>query len=180
MSHNSFGHLFRFTTWGESHGKALGCVVDGCPPNLAISEAEIQAFLDKRKPGQSKFTTQRKEPDEVRILSGVMPQEDGSLLTTGTPISMMIENTDQRSKDYSDIAKRYRPGHADLTYDAKYGVRDYRGGGRSSARETAPRIFTPGITLRAIAPAATRAAVSRANGPTQSGPWSLGLGRNWQ
>ncbi len=118
MSHNSFGHLFRFTTWGESHGIALGCVVDGCPPGLSVSEAEVQAYLDKRKPGQSKFTTQRKEADLVRILSGVMPQDDGTWLTTGTPISMMIENTDQRSKDYTDIAKRYRPGHADFTYDA--------------------------------------------------------------
>ncbi|NKB52924.1 MAG: chorismate synthase [Rhizobiaceae bacterium] len=157
MSHNTFGHLFRFTTWGESHGLALGCVVDGCPPGLAISEAEIQTFLDKRKPGQSKYTTQRREADQVKVLSGVMPQEDGTWLTTGTPISMMIENTDQRSKDYSDIAKRYRPGHADFTYDAKYGLRDYRGGGRSSARETAARVAAgaiartviPGVTVRA-------------------------------
>ena len=157
MSHNSFGHLFRFTTWGESHGLALGCVVDGCPPGLTISEAEIQTYLDKRKPGQSKYTTQRREADQVKVLSGVMPQEDGSWLTTGTPISMMIENTDQRSKDYSEIAKRYRPGHADFTYDAKYGLRDYRGGGRSSARETAARVaagaiarkIIPGVTVRA-------------------------------
>ncbi len=157
MSHNSFGHLFRFTTWGESHGIALGCVVDGCPPGLVISEAEIQTFLDKRKPGQSKYTTQRREADQVKVLSGVMPQDDGTWLTTGTPISMMIENTDQRSKDYTDIAKRYRPGHADFTYDAKYGVRDYRGGGRSSARETAARVaagaiarkIIPGVTIRA-------------------------------
>ena len=157
MSHNSFGHLFRFTTWGESHGPALGCVVDGCPPGLVISQEEIQTFLDKRKPGQSKFTTQRKEADEVRILSGVMPNDDGTMTTTGTPISMMIENTDQRSKDYSQIANRYRPGHADFTYDAKYGLRDYRGGGRSSARETAARVaagavarkVVPGVTIRA-------------------------------
>ena len=156
MSHNTFGHLFRFTTWGESHGLALGCVVDGCPPGLVISEDEIQSFLDKRKPGQSKYTTQRREADQVKVLSGVIPQEDGSWLSTGTPISMMIENTDQRSKDYSDIAKRYRPGHADYTYDAKYGVRDYRGGGRSSARETAARVAAgaiarkviPGVTVR--------------------------------
>jgi len=132
MSHNSFGHLFRFTTWGESHGPALGCVVDGCPPRIAISEEEIQSFLDKRKPGQSKYTTQRQEPDQVKILSGTMiDDETGVLMTTGTPISMMIENTDQRSKDYSEIKERYRPGHADYTYDAKYGIRDYRGGGRS-------------------------------------------------
>ena len=150
MSHNSFGHLFRFTTWGESQRLALGCVVDGCPPELSISEAEIQAYLDKRKPGQSKFTTQRREADSVKILSGVMPQEDGTFLTTGTPISMMIENTDQRSKDYSAIANRYRPGHADFTYDAKYGVRDYRGGGRSSARETAARVAAGAIARKVI------------------------------
>ncbi|MEM8749944.1 MAG: chorismate synthase [Pseudomonadota bacterium] len=150
MSHNTFGHLFRFTTWGESHGAALGCVVDGCPPGLAISEADVQAFLDRRKPGQSKYTTQRREADAVRILSGVMPQDDGIWLTTGTPISMMIENTDQRSKDYSDIAQRYRPGHADMSYDAKYGIRDYRGGGRSSARETAARVAAGAIARKVI------------------------------
>ena len=159
MSHNSFGHLFRFTTWGESHGIALGCVVDGCPPNLSISEAEVQEFLDKRKPGQSKYTTQRREADEVKILSGVMPQEDGTWLTTGTPISMMIENTDQRSKDYSDIAKRYRPGHADFAYDAKYGIRDYRGGGRSSARETAARVAAGAIARKVISGVTVRAAL---------------------
>jgi chorismate synthase len=135
MSHNSFGHLFRVTTWGESHGPAIGCVVDGCPPRLALSEADIQPWLDRRRPGQSKFTTQRQEPDAVRILSGVF---DGQ--TTGTPIALGIDNVDQRSKDYGDIATRYRPGHADLTYDVKYGIRDYRGGGRSSARETAMRV----------------------------------------
>ncbi|MEM6477333.1 MAG: chorismate synthase, partial [Pseudomonadota bacterium] len=150
MSHNSFGHLFRFTTWGESHGPALGCVVDGCPPRIEISEAEIQGWLDKRKPGQSKYTTQRREPDAVKILSGVMPQEDGTLLTTGTPISMMIENQDQRSKDYGEIANRYRPGHADFAYDAKYGIRDYRGGGRSSARETAARVAAGAIARKVI------------------------------
>ncbi|MEL6968414.1 MAG: chorismate synthase, partial [Pseudomonadota bacterium] len=157
MSHNTFGHLFRFTTWGESHGPALGVVVDGCPPGLAVDEALIERQMARRRPGQSKFTTQRNEQDAVKILSGVMPQEDGTQLTTGTPISMMIENTDQRSKDYSDIARRYRPGHADFTYDTKYGVRDYRGGGRSSARETAARVAAgaiarlaiPGITIRA-------------------------------
>jgi len=159
MSHNSFGHLFRFTTWGESHGLALGCVVDGCPPGLTISEAEIQTFLDKRKPGQSKYTTQRREADQVKVLSGVMPQEDGSWLTTGTPISMMIENTDQRSKDYSDIAKRYRPGHADFSYDAKYGIRDYRGGGRSSARETAARVAAGAVARKVIPDVSIRAAL---------------------
>lgn len=159
MSHNTFGHLFRFTTWGESHGLALGCVVDGCPPGLSISEAEIQSFLDKRKPGQSKYTTQRKEADAVRVLSGVMPQEDGSFLTTGTPISMMIENTDQRSKDYGDIANRYRPGHADFAYDAKYGIRDYRGGGRSSARETAARVAAGAIARKVIDGVSVRAAL---------------------
>lgn len=151
MSHNTFGHLFRVTTWGESHGAALGCVVDGCPPGLEISESEIQTFLDKRKPGQSKYTTQRQEADQVKVLSGVLPQEGSDILiTTGTPISMMIENTDQRSKDYSEIKNRYRPGHADMTYDAKYGVRDYRGGGRSSARETAARVAAGGIARKVI------------------------------
>ena len=135
MSHNSFGHLFRFTTWGESHGLAIGAVVDGCPPGLSLSEADIQPFLDKRRPGTSRFTTQRQEPDVVRILSGVFEWR-----TTGTPISLMIDNVDQRSKDYSEVAKAYRPGHADYAYDAKYGFRDYRGGGRSSARETAMRV----------------------------------------
>ncbi len=159
MSFNSFGHLFRVMTWGESHGPALGCVIDGCPPGIEFATAEIQAFLDKRKPGQSKFTTQRREADEVEILSGVMALEDKPemLVTTGTPVSMMIRNTDQRSKDYSEIKERYRPGHADYTYDLKYGVRDYRGGGRSSARETAARVaagglarkVVPGITIRA-------------------------------
>jgi chorismate synthase len=145
MSHNSFGHLFRVTTWGESHGPAIGGVVDGCPPLLALSEADIQPWLDRRRPGQSKFTTQRQEPDQVRILSGVF---DG--LTTGTPISLLIENTDQRSKDYSAIANQFRPGHADLTYDLKYGIRDYRGGGRSSARETAMRVAAGAIARRVL------------------------------
>ncbi len=146
MSHNSFGHLFRFTTWGESHGPAIGAVVDGCPPGLAFSEADIQPWLDKRRPGTSKFTTQRQEPDQVRILSGV---HEG--LTTGTPISLMIENVDQRSKDYSDVARAYRPGHADYAYDMKYGHRDPRGGGRSSARETASRVAA-GAVARAVIP----------------------------
>jgi chorismate synthase len=145
MSVNSFGRLFRFTTWGESHGPALGVVVDGCPPGLAISEADLQPFLDARRPGQSKFTTQRQEPDQVKILSGVFEGK-----TTGTPISLMIENVDQRSKDYSEVAKAYRPGHADYAYDAKYGFRDYRGGGRSSARETAARVAAGGVARLAI------------------------------
>lgn len=151
MSHNTFGHLFRVTTWGESHGPSLGCVIDGCPPGIEFTLEEIQAYMDKRKPGQSKFTTQRREDDLVKVLSGVLPQEDGvTLVTTGTPISMLIENTDQRSKDYSDIAKRYRPGHADYTYDAKYGIRDYRGGGRSSARETAARVAAGAIARKVV------------------------------
>jgi chorismate synthase len=145
MSRNSFGHLFRFTTWGESHGPAIGAVVDGCPPGLALSEGDIQPFLDARRPGQSKYTTQRQEPDAVRILSGVF---DGK--TTGTPISLMIDNVDQRSKDYSEVAQAYRPGHADYAYDAKYGFRDYRGGGRSSARETASRVAAGAVARRAI------------------------------
>ena len=151
MSHNSFGHLFRVTTWGESHGIALGCVVDGCPPGITFTEAEIQAYLDKRKPGQSKYTTQRREPDQVRVLSGVLLGDDGVTMTsTGTPISMMIENTDQRSKDYGEIARQYRPGHADYTYDVKYGIRDYRGGGRSSARETAARVAAGAIARKIV------------------------------
>lgn len=151
MSHNSFGSLFRITTWGESHGPALGCVVDGCPPLIPISADEIQTYLDRRKPGQSRFTTQRREPDQVRILSGVMVDEDGVEKTTGTPISLIIENVDQRSKDYSEIKSRFRPGHADYTYDIKYGIRDYRGGGRSSARETAARV-AGGALARKVVP----------------------------
>jgi chorismate synthase len=146
MSFNTFGRVFRFTTWGESHGPALGAVVDGCPPGLALSEADIQPFLDKRRPGTSRFTTQRQEPDQVRILSGVFEGR-----TTGTPISLMIENVDQRSKDYGDVALAYRPGHADYAYDAKYGFRDYRGGGRSSARETAARVAA-GAVARLVIP----------------------------
>ena len=146
MSLNTFGHLFRVTTWGESHGPAIGCVVDGCPPGIALSEADLQPWLDRRKPGTSKFTTQRQEADAVRILSGVF---DG--VTTGTPIALMIENTDQRSKDYSNIAQAFRPGHADITYHQKYGVRDYRGGGRSSARETASRVAAGGVARAVLA-----------------------------
>ncbi len=159
MSHNSFGHLLRFTTWGESHGPAIGAVVDGCPPGLRLSEADIQPFLDKRRPGQSKFTTQRQEADQVRILSGVF---DGR--TTGTPIALMIENTDQRSKDYSEVSQAYRPGHADYAYDAKYGLRDYRGGGRSSARETASRVAAGGVARLIIPEVTIRAAVVEIGG----------------
>ncbi|WP_375620648.1 MULTISPECIES: chorismate synthase [unclassified Bartonella] len=157
MSHNTFGHLFRVTTWGESHGAALGCVIDGCPPGIIFTLAEVQAYLDKRKPGQSKYTTQRREPDEVEVLSGVVVQDDGTtLVTTGTPISLLIRNTDQRSQDYGAIAHQYRPGHADYTYDIKYGIRDFRGGGRASARETAARVaagafarkIVPGLSVR--------------------------------
>ncbi|OFX00183.1 MAG: chorismate synthase [Alphaproteobacteria bacterium RIFCSPHIGHO2_12_FULL_63_12] len=151
MSHNSFGHLFRVTTWGESHGPAIGCVIDGCPPGIALTAAEIQAALDLRKPGTSKFVTQRREPDEVKILSGVFEDDrTGGLRTTGTPISLLIENVDQRSKDYSDIRDTYRPGHADFTYDAKYGFRDYRGGGRSSARETACRVAAGAVARKVL------------------------------
>ena len=150
MSFNTFGHLFRVTTWGESHGPALGATVDGCPPGVPVDEAALQHWLDQRKPGQNKFTTQRREPDAVRILSGVFEGQ-----TTGTPVQLMIENTDQRSKDYSEIAEKFRPGHADITYWQKYGIRDYRGGGRSSARETAARVAAGGLAraaLQALAP----------------------------
>jgi chorismate synthase len=146
VSFNTFGRVLRFSTWGESHGPAIGAVVDGCPPGLSLNERDIQPFLDKRRPGTSKFTTQRQEPDQVRILSGVFEGK-----TTGTPISLMIENVDQRSKDYGDVAKAYRPGHADYAYDAKYGFRDYRGGGRSSARETASRVAA-GAVARLVIP----------------------------
>ncbi len=153
MSFNTFGHMFRVTTWGESHGISIGCVVDGCPPGIEFTVAELQQWLDRRKPGQSRFTTQRKEADEVKILSGVLEKDDASdiLITTGTPISMLIENTDHRSKDYSDIKDSYRPGHADFTYDVKYGIRDYRGGGRSSARETAVRVAAGGLARKVVA-----------------------------
>ncbi len=160
MSHNSFGHLFRVTTWGESHGPALGCVVDGCPPGLNLTEADIQVWLDKRRPGQGKFVTQRQEPDEVKILSGVFEDErtDGRV-TTGTPISMMIENVDQRSRDYSEIAQAFRPGHADFTYFSKYGVRDYRGSGRASARETAARVAAGAVARKIVAGVTIRGAL---------------------
>ncbi len=151
MSFNTFGHLFRVTTFGESHGPAIGCVVDGCPPGIALSEADIQPYLDKRRPGQSRFTSQRREPDQVKILSGVlMDAARAAQVTTGTPIALVIENVDQRSKDYSDIKEKYRPGHADYTYDVKYGLRDYRGGGRQSARETATRVAAGAIARKII------------------------------
>jgi chorismate synthase len=151
MSHNSFGHLFRVTTWGESHGPALGCVVDGCPPGLALTPEDIQVWLDKRRPGGGKFVTQRQEPDAVRILSGVFEDErTGGPVTTGTPISLMIDNVDQRSRDYSEIARAFRPGHADYAYFAKYGVRDYRGGGRASARETAARVAAGAVARKVL------------------------------
>ena len=151
MSYNTFGQMFRITTWGESHGSAIGCVVDGCPPNIPLTEADIQVYLDKRKPGQSRFTTQRKEPDEVRILSGVFASEGGTQVTTGTPISLEIANIDARTKDYGEIKDKFRPGHADYTYFAKYGVRDWRGSGRASARETAMRVAA-GAIARKVAP----------------------------
>src|SRR5580693_1135893 len=157
MSFNTFGHLFRVTTFGESHGPAIGCVVDGCPPRIPLGESDIQPYLDRRRPGQSRFTTQRQEPDAVKILSGVFVDEaTGQQVTTGTPIALIIDNVDQRSRDYSDIKDKYRPGHADFTYDVKYGLRDHRGGGRQSARETAMRVaagaiarkIVPGLTVR--------------------------------
>jgi chorismate synthase len=151
MSHNTFGHLFRVTTFGESHGAGIGCVVDGCPPLIPLEAADIQADLDRRRPGSSRFTTQRREPDEARILSGVMLDErTGRQVTTGAPIAVYIENVDQRSKDYSDIKDKFRPGHADYTYEAKYGIRDYRGGGRSSARETAARVAAGAIARKVV------------------------------
>src|SRR5215204_3973109 len=160
MSFNTFGHLFRVTTFGESHGPAIGCVVDGCPPGIPLTEADIQPYLDKRRPGQSRFTTQRREPDEVRILSGVFVDEtSGAQVTTGTPIALTIDNVDQRSKDYSDIKDKYRPGHADYTYDVKYGLRDYRGGGRSSARETAARVAAGAIARKILAGVTIRGAL---------------------
>ncbi|HEV7268142.1 MAG TPA: chorismate synthase [Falsiroseomonas sp.] len=169
MSHNSFGHLFRVTTWGESHGAAIGCVVDGCPPRLALTEADIQPFLDRRRPGQSKFVTQRQEPDQVKILSGTF---EG--ITTGTPISLLIENQDQRSKDYGEIKDQFRPGHADLTYELKYGVRDYRGGGRSSARETAMRVAAGAIARKVLEGVTIRGALV-----CIGGDWVDNANRDW-
>ncbi len=150
MSYNTFGHMFRVTTWGESHGPAIGCAIDGCPPLIALTEEDIQPYLDKRRPGQSRFTTQRQEADRVKILSGVFRDETGIQVTTGTPIALAIENEDQRSKDYSEIKDKFRPGHADYTYFAKYGIRDYRGGGRSSARETAMRVAAGAVARKVL------------------------------
>jgi chorismate synthase len=170
MSDNSFGHLFRFTTWGESHGPAIGAVVDGVPPGLAVTEADIQQWLDKRRPGQSKYTTQRKEPDQVKILSGVF---EG--VTTGTPVSLLIENVDQRSRDYGNIKDKFRPAHADYTYHKKYGLRDYRGGGRSSARETALRVAAGGIARKVLGDG-----VEIRGGLVQMGPCGVDRDRcNW-
>jgi len=172
MSHNSFGHLFRVTTWGESHGPALGCVVDGCPPGIALTAQDVQVWLDQRRPGQGKFVTQRQEPDAVKILSGVFQDErtDGQV-TTGTPISMMIENLDQRSRDYGEIATQFRPGHADYPYFAKYGVRDYRGGGRASARETAARVAAGAVARKILDGVTIRGAV------VQIGPHAIDRAR---
>ena len=167
MTHNTFGHLFRVTTWGESHGPAIGCVVDGCPPGIPITEGEIQAFLDKRKPGQSRYTTQRKEPDQVRILSGVFEGPDGVQVTTGTPIALEIENVDARSKDYGEIKDKFRPGHADYTYFLKYGLRDWRGSGRASARETAMRVAAGGIARKVVPGLTVRGAL------VQIGPYEI-------
>jgi chorismate synthase len=172
MSHNTFGHLFRVTTWGESHGPAIGCVVDGCPPRIAISEADIQHYLDRRRPGQSRFTTQRREPDTVRILSGVFADEaTGALLTTGTPIAMTIDNVDVRSRDYDAIRSSYRPGHADFTYQAKYGIRDWRGSGRASARETATRVAAGAIARKVVPGVSVRGAL------VQVGPHAIDRSR---
>jgi chorismate synthase len=173
MSHNTFGHLFRVTTFGESHGPAIGCVVDGCPPLIPLNEVEIQRDLDKRRPGQSRYTTQRQEPDQVRIVSGVFAREsDGEQVTTGTSIGLLIDNVDQRSKDYSEIKDKYRPGHADFTYDVKYGIRDYRGGGRSSARETAMRVAAGAIARKVVPGMVVRGAL------VQMGPHKVDRG-NW-
>jgi chorismate synthase len=176
MSHNTFGHLFRVTTWGESHGPALGCVIDGCPPGIGLTAEEVQVWLDQRRPGQGKFVTQRQEPDAVKILSGVFEDDKTSgQVTTGTPISMIIENVDQRSRDYSEIATQFRPGHADYTYFAKYGVRDYRGGGRASARETAARVAAGAVARKIIPGVTVRGAV------VQIGPHAIDRSRfDWE
>nr|WP_319484077.1 chorismate synthase [uncultured Cohaesibacter sp.] len=173
MSHNSFGHLFRVTTWGESHGPAIGCTVDGCPSLIGLTREEIQKDLDRRRPGQSRYTTQRQEADQVEIMSGVFAHpQTGEQVTTGTSIGLIIHNTDQRSKDYGDIAERYRPGHADFTYDAKYGIRDYRGGGRSSARETAMRVAAGAVARKVIPDITIRGAL------VQMGPHKINRA-NW-
>ncbi len=176
MSHNTFGHLFRVTTWGESHGPAIGCVVDGCPPDIPLEASEIQVYLDRRRPGQSRYTTQRREPDEVEILSGVFPDDSGRQVTTGTPISLVIRNVDQRSKDYGDIKDKFRPGHADYTYVEKYGIRDYRGGGRSSARETAMRVAAGAIARKVLG-----SGVAIRGALTRIGPHEIDHSRwNWE
>ena len=167
MSQNTFGPLYRVTTWGRSHGPAIGCVVDGTPPSLPLAEADIQYWLDRRRPGQSKFTTQRREPDSVSILSGVF---EG--VTTGTPIGLVIENKDARSGDYEGVKDKYRPGHADYTYDAKYGMRDYRGGGRQSARETAMRVAAGAIARKILG-----GGISVRGALVQMGPHRLSRGR---
>jgi chorismate synthase len=171
VSGNGFGHTFRFTTFGESHGPAIGCVIDGVPPRLPLSEADIQPWLDARKPGQNRFTTQRREPDEVKILSGVF---EG--VTTGTSIGLLIENTDQRSKDYGDIKDTFRPGHADWVYEQKYGLRDYRGGGRSSARETAMRVAA-GAVARVVLNHLVPGGVTIRGAMVQMGPHAIDPGR---
>jgi chorismate synthase len=176
MSFNTYGHLFRVTTFGESHGPAIGCVVDGCPPGIPLSESDIQPYLDRRRPGQSRFTTQRQEPDAIRILSGVfLDEKAGQQVTTGTPIALVIDNVDQRTKDYSDIKDKYRPGHADYAYDVKYGVRDYRGGGRQSARETAMRVAAGAIARKILPSVRLRGAL------VQIGPHRIDRGRwDWE
>ncbi|MBB3809992.1 chorismate synthase [Pseudochelatococcus contaminans] len=172
MSHNTFGHLFRVTTFGESHGPQIGAVVDGVPPRIPLTESDIQADLDRRRPGQSRYTTQRQEPDRVRIVSGVFEDpETGEQVTTGTPIGLVIENVDQRSKDYGDIRNTYRPGHADYAYEAKYGIRDYRGGGRSSARETAMRVAAGAIARKVVPGLVVRGAL------VQIGPHTIDRNR---
>ena len=172
MSHNTFGKMLRLTTWGESHGDSIGCVLDGCPPNIEISIDEIQSYLNKRKPGQSKYTTQRKEDDKIEIISGTIKSDSGNHLTTGTPISLLIKNKDQRSRDYGEITDKFRPGHADFTYIKKYGLRDYRGGGRSSARETAMRVAGGAIARKIIPDISIRAAL------VQMGPHQINR-NNW-
>ena len=175
MSFNTFGHLFRVTTFGESHGAAIGCIIDGCPPHVPLSAADIQPYLDKRRPGQSRFTTQRREADAVRIMSGVVHDETlGHDVTTGAPIALLIDNVDARTKDYADIKDRYRPGHADIAYDLKYGLRDYRGGGRSSARETAARVAAGAVARKVVPHVSVRGAL------IQIGPHRIDRSRwNW-
>ncbi len=173
MSHNTFGHLFRVTTFGESHGPMIGCVVDGCPPGLALTADDVQRDLDRRRPGQSRFTTQRQEPDTARLVSGVFTGRDGVQRTTGAPITVLIDNIDARSKDYGNLEDTYRPGHADYVYEAKYGLRDHRGGGRSSARETAARVAAGAIARRVLDGVTIRGAL------VQLGPHAIDRA-NWR